>query len=375
MTARSARLFAVVSALALVTAADWPVFRGNPQQDGVSPEKLPDKLVELWKVTTGESVEGTPAIADGVVYVGSLDQHVYALGLKDGTEKWKFKAGPFKTPVGVHKGKIYVGDQDGAFFCLSAAGKELWKFATENEVTSGASFASLPRAAGELTVADDLIIFGCGDESLYCLDAAGKKRWQFRVPGGPVMATPPVADGRTFASGCDSKLHFVDLATGKESAAIDLDGQTAATPALRGDMLYVGTMSNQVLAIDVKKKELTWSFESEKRKQPFYASAAVTDKLVVAGSRDKRVYAIDRANGKEVWNFVTEGRIEGSPVVAGDRVYVGSTDKNLYVIELATGKELQRVTLDESILGSPAVANGRLVIGTTKGTVYCFGAK
>ena len=357
--------------VAVLTAADWAVFRGNPQQDGVSAEKLPDKLVELWKVTTGESVEGTAAIVDGVVYVGSLDSHLYALDLKTGAQKWKFKAGPFKTPVGVHKGKIYAGDMDGNFFCLSAAGKEIWKFATENEVTSGASFASLPPAGAE--AAADLVLFGSGDESLYCLDSAGKKRWQFKVPGGPVMATPPVVDGRTYASGCDSKLHFVDPATGKETAAIDLDGQTAATPALRGDMLYVGTMSNQVLAIDVKKKELTWSFESEQRKQPFYASAAVTEKLVIAGSRDKRVYAIDRLTGKEVWNFATEGRIEGSPVIAGNRIYVGSTDKNFYVIELETGKELQRITLDESVMGSPALADGRLVIGTTKGTVYCFG--
>src|SRR5438477_2343956 len=104
--------------IALVSAADWSVFRGNPRQDGVAAEKLPEKLVELWKVATGESVEGAPAIADGVVYVGSLDSHLYALNLKDGSEKWKFKAGPFKTPVGVYKGKIYAGDLDGNFFCL-----------------------------------------------------------------------------------------------------------------------------------------------------------------------------------------------------------------------------------------------------------------
>src|SRR5262249_18835568 len=168
---------------------------------------------------------------------------------------------------------------------------------------------------------------------LYCLDADGKKAWQFKVPGGPVMATPPVADGRTYVSGCDSKLHFVNVKTGMELATIDLEGQTGATPAIRGDALYVGTMSNQVLAIDIKDKKVTWAFEST-RNQPFFASAAVTDKLVVAGGRDKRVYAIDRATGKQVWTFVTEGRIESSPVIVGNRVYVGSMDEHLYVIDL-----------------------------------------
>jgi outer membrane protein assembly factor BamB len=371
------RLRIVVAAICLatsLTAADWPVFRGNPQQDGFAAETLPNPLAEIWKVPTGDGVEGTAAIVDGVVYIGSLDRHVYALDLKNGTVKWKFKGGPFKNPIGIHAGKIYVGDMDGKFFCLNTDGKELWKIDTESEVTSGASFASASNGDTK-SAADDLILFGSGDESLYCLDSTGAKRWQFKVPGGPVMATPPVADGRTYASGCDSKLHVVDLKSGKESSAIDLDGQTAATPALRGDMLYVGTMSNQVLAIDVKKKNVEWSFESEKRKQPFFASAAVTEKLVIAGSRDKRIYAIDRATGKEVWNFATEGRIEGSAVISGNRIYVGSTDKCLYVIDLAKGTELQRIKLDGEILGSPAVSNGRLVIGTGKGTIYCFGAK
>ena len=42
------------------------------------------------------------------------------------------------------------------------------------------------------------------------------------------------------------------------------------------------------------------------------------------GSRDKRVYALDRATGKRVWDFATDGRVDSSPVVAGQRVYFGS---------------------------------------------------
>src|SRR5437868_5598329 len=107
MTARLGMSLAVVGTIAILVAADWPVFRGNPQQTGVSAEKLPAKLVELWQFKTGDAVEGTAAVVDGVVYVGSFDKHLYALDLKDGSEKWKFAAGPFKNPVGVHKGKIY----------------------------------------------------------------------------------------------------------------------------------------------------------------------------------------------------------------------------------------------------------------------------
>ena len=351
-------------AAAWAVAADWPVFRGNDRQDGASADKLPAQLTELWQFKTGDGIEGAPAVVDGVVYVGSLDKFVYAVSLKDGSPKWKFAGGPFKNSVGVHKGRVYAGDLDGTLFCIDAAnGKEVWKFATESEISSGVGFAG------------ERILFGCGDESLYCLTPDGKKAWQFKLPGGPVMGTPAFDEGRTYVSGCDSTLHVVDVKKGQEvTAGLEIGGQTGSTPALHGEFLYVGTMSDQVLAINLKKKEIAWGFESP-RKQPFFASVAVTDRLVVAGCRDKRVYGIDRAKGTPVWTFVTEGKIEGSPVVVGNRVYVGSQDEYFYVIDLDKGTQVQKIKLDSPVTGSPAVSGGRLLIGTDKGTLYCFGEK
>lgn len=356
--------FLLSASIISLGAADWPVFRGNSLQDGVATDKLPDQLVERWQFKTGDSIEGAAAIVDGVVYIGSMDQHLYAIELTSGKEKWKKKAGPYKGSAAVQKGRVYAGDLDGKFICRDlATGEEQWKFEADAEISAGASFSG------------DRIIFGTGDESLICLDAAGKKLWQFKVPGGPVLATAAVANGLTFVAGCDSNLHIIDVQDGKEIAAIDIGGQTGATPAVRDDIVYLGTQNNQFLAIDLKKREVVWTFEPETRKQPFNSSAAATDKYVVVGCQNKRVYCLDRKNGKEVWTFVTEGRVDGSPVVVGERVYVGSQDGNLYVIDLNKGTEIQRLKLDDGITGSPAVSNGCLVIGTIKGTIYCFGEK
>ena len=37
---------------------------------------------KLWSYTTGSYVDSSPAVANGVVYVGSSDGNVYAFGLK-----------------------------------------------------------------------------------------------------------------------------------------------------------------------------------------------------------------------------------------------------------------------------------------------------
>jgi outer membrane protein assembly factor BamB len=346
------------------TGDQWPVFRGDSLQTGVAAGKLPDQLDVIWKFETKDSIEGAAAIVDGVVYFGSFDEHFYAVDLSTGEQKWKVKLGPVKVAPAVRDGSIFVGNVDGVFYCLDAAKGDIrWKFDTSSEITSSANFAG------------DNVLFGAADETLYCLTKEGKKVWEFKVPGGPVMGTPAVVGERTFVSGCDSTLHVLNTKTGKELASLDLENQTGSSVAVMGDQLYVGTMGNDFLAIDWKKPAITWKFAAVRRQQPFFASAAVTGDLVIAGSRDKNVYGLDRKTGQPVWNFATGNKVDGSPVIVGKRIYVGSFDGNFYVLDLGKGTELQKIKLDGPVAGSPAVAGERLVIGTNKGTLYCLGAK
>jgi outer membrane protein assembly factor BamB len=341
---------------------DWIIFRGNPLQTGVAGSSLPEKLVVRWKFKAKDSIEGSAAIANGTVYVGCMDGNLYALNLKSGERKWTYKAGPIKGAPSVHGDHVFVGDTDGIFHCVDAAtGKKQWSFDAGAEVTSGGNFS------------DDTVIFGSYDENLHCLSKAGKELWKINVPGGPVLASPVVADGRTFCSGCDSTLHMIDTKTGKELGSVQLEGQTGASAAVVGDDLYIGTMSNQMLAVDLKKQAVKWKYEADDNPQPFFSSPAVSADVVVVGSRDKHVHAFNRLTGKQIWDYPTKGKVDSSPVIAGRRVYVGSGDGNLYVLDLNQGTLVQKMDLAGPVGASPAVAENCLVIGTQNGVVYCLG--
>jgi outer membrane protein assembly factor BamB len=343
--------------------ADWPLFRGDPLQTGVAKSALPDQLAVRWKVRLKKGIESTAAIVKDTVYVGCYDEHLHAFELAAGKPKWKTKLGAIKAPPSVHQGKVFVGDDDGMFYCLDAAtGNKLWDFETGNEITGGANFA------------DDKVLFGSHDSTLYCVNIKDKKlAWKVKTEG-PVNGSALVAGGQTFVAGCDSHLHFIDLKKGAVTAKIELTGQAAATAAVFGDKLYIGNMNSELQAIDLKKQTVEWSY-LPKRSQPFYSSAAVTDKYVVVGGRDKLVHAVDRKTGALIWSFPCDGRVDSSPVIAGGRVYVGSTSGTLYVIDLAKGTEVQSLALGDGITASPAVARGCLVIGTTDGWLYCLGKK
>ncbi len=365
MTLRIAVFLGLTVAGLSAHAADWPLARGDAQMRGVGMAKLPDQLAEVWAFKCGDAIETTPLVVGNVVYVACLDKHLYAIDLTTGQQVWKRKLGSFKASPGYDGGRVYVGDLEGKFYAVDAAkGDLLWTFETQGEIHAAPNF-----------VAGDALI-GSHDATLYRLNRDGKKVWEFKIDG-PINGAAALAGDRTFVAGCDSLLHVVDVATGKSLGTVDLGGQAAATGAVEGDGVYVGTMTNQVLAVNWKTLKKSWEFEAKRRQQPFYSSAAVTKDLVVIGGRDKRVYALDRATGQEKWSFVAEGNVDASPVVVGNRVYVGclSNTGEFYALDLATGKLAQTLTLDSAVGGTVGVGPDCLLVGTDKGTLYKLGAK
>ena len=84
----------VVSALLLCQfayAQDSAMFRGNLQHSGVyAAAGVPQFSRVKWKFQTKGRVFSSPAVANGMAFVGSTDHSLYAVDLATGTQKWKF---------------------------------------------------------------------------------------------------------------------------------------------------------------------------------------------------------------------------------------------------------------------------------------------
>jgi len=355
----------------------WPSFRNGNQLLGVAASELPEKLELLWKYQAGEMIASTAAIVGEHVYGAALNGTVFCLDRRTGKPVWIYRsienpdpktfAPGFKSSPTVTADSVYLGDEDGVFHAIDrATGTKRWTFPTNAEIVSSAS------------VIGEHVIFGSHDNSLYCLNAKdGSKVWQFETQG-PVNCTPAIMDGYTFVTGCDEHLRVIEIETGTEKVDIPLGTYLIASPAVVDNLLFVGTYASEVVAVDWKEtKQTVWTYKDPKRDFPYHASAAVTDRVVVVGGRDKRVHCIDRKTGKGLWTFDTRGRVDSSPVIAGDRVFVGSQDGNLYGLRLSDGKEVFRYTDGRPFTASPAVGEGCLVIGSesSDGNLYCFGAK
>ena len=219
----------------------WPVFRGDAEFDGVAGCTLPDQPALLWKHSVKDGMfEGTPAIADGVIYIGGLNGYFYALDLATGDEKWKYHSElGFRAPAAVRDGLVYIGDSEGRFVCLDAAsGESKWGISTDAEINAGANFYK------------GNVIIGSQSGTLYCLDAkTGKEAWKYAIDN-MIQCSPTIVENRVFLAGCDSVLHIIDIDTGQRVAQVDIGDPTGVTPAAVGDRVYFATQGAKVLCID-----------------------------------------------------------------------------------------------------------------------------
>jgi hypothetical protein len=91
---------------------------------------VPTHLKRAWQRKLGGRLSAV-VIADGTVYVASIDTHtVWALDAVSGEVKWSYTTGGrVDSPPTVEKGRVLFGSADGYVYCLRAAdGKLAWRF-------------------------------------------------------------------------------------------------------------------------------------------------------------------------------------------------------------------------------------------------------
>lgn len=85
---------------------------------------------------------------------------------------------------------------------------------------------------------------------------------------------------------------------------------------------------------------------------------------VYAASRNGRVYALDPANGRELWQVDLDVELSAGPGVGGGLVVIVSSDGEVITLEATDGTERWRTTVDGESLATPAIASGNVIVQT-----------
>jgi outer membrane protein assembly factor BamB/tRNA A-37 threonylcarbamoyl transferase component Bud32 len=278
-------------------------------------------VVPLWRFACEDEVRSTPAVRDGVVYVGSYDSNVYALSAEDGKFLWKYatEGGIGSSPC-IEQGRVFIGSSDRVAYAINAdTGRIVWTCPTKESVWSS------PRAAF------DHVFFGSDDWHLYA----------------------------------------ANIHSGRVAWAFETEGKVRSSPAVGGDTVFVGSEGGMVYAVDISGK-LRWRFRA---RRGVTSSPVASEEMVYVGSQDWYLYGLDARSGWAVWRYRTDGAVTSSPALSEGIVFVGSSDCSMHAVDAGSGRLVWKYQAGNQITSSPAVAQGAVYFGSIDGGVYCLDAQ
>jgi len=280
-------------------------------------------LVPAWAFQTGK-VEGglnaTPLVVDGVLYLVGSYNRVFALNAVTGERLWnyfyKLPQGPIPYGVSVRGiavgyGLVFMGTLDNHLVALDAkTGREVWDVEIEDVKQCGCNVTAAP-----IVVKDKVVVGVTGGDSahrgyLNAFDAkTGKQAWRFYTIPGPDepgfgtwdKESWRLGGGSTWMVGSyDPELNLIYWGVGNPSS--DFYGEDR-----KGDNLY----TDCVVALDADTGKLKWYYQEIPHDLYDFDSAYESvlidverngqrQKLLVHTNKGGYVWVLDRVTGKFV---------------------------------------------------------------------------
>ncbi len=332
--------------------------RNNPYEHMISPANA-SQLRKEWSFQTSLFIRSSPAVANGLVYVGSVDHSLYAINAATGQKCWSFQTdGAINSSPAVANGLIYVGSADDNLYAIDAAtGQKHWSFQTDDAINSSPAMAN------------GLVYVGSADHSLYALDAStGRKRWSFQTDDA-INSSPAVANGLVYVGSADHSLYALDASTGWKRWSFQTGNAINSSPAVANGFVYIGSTDDSIYALNATTGQTRWSFQTA---SAINSSPAVANGFVYIGSTDDSIYALNATTGQKCWTALIGSAISSSPLVANGLIFIGSANDTIYVLNTSSGQKVWSYQTGGFIDSSPTVANGVIYVGSADDNLYAF---
>jgi outer membrane protein assembly factor BamB len=259
---------------------------------------------EKWRKDLGVPGRSAPMIADGRVFVTTIDDRLFAFTAADGRQLWTHEAtSPVTAMLGepapaYYQGLVVVGFGSGELTCMRAdSGSVVW--------TDG-----LGAAQGRAGVADFLSIRGL----------------------------PIIVNGLVYAISMGGLLVCNDVPTGRRVWDRQIAGED--NPYIAGDWMFLNSAEQQIAAININDGHIAWTTQLPRWDDPtkkkdtltWYGPLLVSDRLIVTGT-SKDALSLSPYTGDILGHItLSEAAAPFAPVVADGTVLLVSNDARLIAL-------------------------------------------
>lgn len=349
--------------------------------DGAEPQEGCDWTVNIG----GEGQFAEPIVSGDYVYAATADDGwpkecaISKVNAKTGEIVWTYatdnsvRNSMFLT----ESGKLLAQDITGKVYCLDTN-----KQAVEGKITadwvSDTRLAAV-RNTGLNVIADGEKVYCGGAQKSVCLSlSSGALVWETENDRANSSPTRMIVSGDLLYVGSHwDELIAYDKNTGKRVWSNDGDGirYRTSTPFMFEGGLYV-TTSASILELDPQSGKVRRSTEIEGVNLDTAAIPLVLDGTVYMGTADSGVVAIDLKTLKLEWKFEEVGgalvsstpytkpgsrQVQSGVVELNDYLYFGGMDGAVYKLS-RQGTLEGKINLGSPVMSAPAVYQGSLIV-------------
>jgi serine/threonine-protein kinase len=377
---------------------DWTSFRNGPARTGVATGAvLGDDVRVVWRrpeflKLAYSAVKPSAAVWGDGLYIPSDEGTQWAFDRHTGDVRWSVKLSDAANGIhgspAVSKAVVWIGTYSGNVHALDrTSGEEVYRFFPGRWIGSSPIYVPAHEAVyvSHETSADGLPGAGLVTKND---PRTGRALWTSdRLDHYPHSSVAVDTDGqRVFVGANDGIFRAYDADTGELLWAHDLepgdepDPPTAdikTTPAVSAalGLVVFGTWDRHVYALNVDDGTVAWSVDTGGRLMGSAALHEGTERVYVGtNARRDALLAIDLRTGAVAWRFDAGAGIQSSPAVddRGEGVVVGASDGRLWGLDAATGVPRWSFAADGPLTASPAWVGRNIYIAAKEGSLYAL---
>jgi len=202
----------------------------------------------------------------------------------------------------------------------------------------------------------------------------GKKLWSFQ------FGTPAVSEGIVVFGSADCKIYGLDAQNGNLLWTVEAAEPVLGAVTIENGIAYIGASDHTFRAVNIRTGEVKWAFAGVRGY--IETKPLVTDNKVIFGAWDNTLYALNKADGKELWKW-TGGltRMHFSPaavwpVAADGKVFITDPQRAMTAIDIETGNTVWR-TFQSMVRETIGLSEDkeRIYSKTMNDSIVCYSTK
>lgn len=207
----------------------------------------------------------------------------------------------------------------------------------------------------------------------------GKKLWSFQSGKG-IVGTPAVSEGIVVFGSADCKIYGLDAQNGNLLWTVEAAEPVLGAVTIENSIAYIGASDHTFRAVNIRTGEVKWAFAGVRGY--IETKPLVTDNKVIFGAWDNTLYALNKADGKELWKW-TGGltRMHFSPaavwpVAADGKVFITDPQRAMTAIDIETGNTVWR-TFQSMVRETIGLSEDkeRIYSKTMNDSIVCYSTK